>query len=301
MLDHNSFIKEYYPNATDEQKTDIVRFLSRIDEIAEGDDLQERLSDKTVLCNVFYFQKLSSITRTHYQKIKKYLLNLFDWLNITGSIPSHSEVIEAGKYVCFFRDLDSALAFIDKIGDNKLTNYNPNVDLVTIKSIYVLGWYGLSLDEIIELKKTAVVEQNEGGCVILNERSVFIEKTYFDILFSLKYLDSYKSLPKGKTRYLKGRDEFMFRATIENCEHFGKDSIVQMLQRFNTHIPFYEKQSIAFRYIYTNAMFVKIYEDKTDKSIDEKIINVMNCSSKQMYSYKAQYFIWAKMIDEKII
>lgn len=301
MLDCNAFIAKYYPNATETQAMDITRFVNRFEEVTGEKTPQETLTDTTTLCRLFYLQRLSSITRTHYQKIKEYLLNLFDWFDIKGEIPSREDVIKSGEFICFFKDLDSALTFIDKVGDNKLTDYNPNADLVTIKTIFILGWYGLSLAEIAGLKKSAVNEKIDNGYIVLENRTVAIDKRYFENVIALKHLDSYKSLPNGKIKYFKGGEDFMFRSTAGDCEQVKENHLVQMLKRFNSQVPFYLKQNIAFRYIHVNAMFIEIYNDKTDKPLIEKITQVTKCSPKQAYSYKTQYLAWVEMIDKKII
>lgn len=301
MLDCNAFIAKYYPNATETQAMDITRFIKRFEEVMGDKTPQETLTDTTAICRLFYLQRLSSITRTHYQKIKEYLLNLFDWFEVKSEVPTHDDVIKSGEFICFFKDLDSALTFIDKVGDSKLVDYNPNADLVTIKTIFILGWYGLSLDEIAGLRKSAVNEKVDAGYIVLENRTVAIDKRYFESIIALRYLDSYKSLPNGKVKYFKGSEEFMFRAAAGDCEQLKVDHLVQMLKRFNSQVPFNLKQSIAFRYIHVNAMFVEIYNDKTDKPLIEKITQVTKCSPKQAYSYKTQYLAWVDMIDKKVI
>lgn len=301
MLDCNAFIAKYYPNATEFQSTDITRFINRFNEVVGDNTPETTLTDTGMLCRLFYLQRLSSITRTHYQKIKEYILLLFDWFGVDSAVPSREEVIKSGEFICYFKDLKSAMLFIDEVGESKLPDYNPLADLITIKSLFILGWYGLSLNEISCLKKSAVSMHDKIGYVNLDDRNVEIDESSANVLMSLKYLDSYKSLPNGKMKYFKGGEEFMFRATAGDCEQVKEDHLVQMLKRFNSQVPFYLKQNIAFRYIHVNAMFVEIYDDKTDKPLIDKITQVTKCSPKQAYSYKTQYLAWVEMIDKKII
>lgn len=301
MLECDAFLRSYYPSAVDFQSKDVSRFINRVNEVIDGDNY-EGLKDKATVCKLFYLQRLSSITRTHYQKIKEYLINLYDWLDVAGVIPSHEEVIKAGEYICFFRDLDSALKFIDNVGSLKLKNYNPLEDLVTIKTIYILGWYGLSLSDVAGLKKDDVQRKKNGdGYIEVPNGKIEIQKEYFDIIEAQKRLISYQSLPNGILRTLKGSEAYLFRTTSEDCEEIKSEHIVQMLKRFNANVPFYLKQNIAFRYIRTNALFVDIYRDTSDKPLIKKVEDATKCSPKQAYSYRTQYLAWVEMIENGII
>lgn len=302
MTDFTAFIEKYYANAAESQIADVSRFLNHFNELLKDENPADFLKNKDALCRLFYMQKLGSITRTHYQKIKEYLLKLFDWFDVDGQVPSQTEVIDSGEYICFFRDLDSALAFIDKVGENRLTNYQPLTDLITIKALFVLGWYGFSLREIAELKKSAiVVRNNDSGSVVTHGKNVVIKGNAFTVLFLLKYLESYKSLPNGRVRTFKDYEEYMFRPTNKSDSPLKEDHLVQMLRRFNAQVPFASRQNIAFRYIHVNAMFVKILEDKSDKPLLDKIINITHCSDKQAYSYRTQYLSWLKLIENNVI
>lgn len=300
MLNCDAFIEKYYPNAVEARERDIYRFFNRLHEVIDDEAFEIKLKDKAVVCKLFYLQRLSSITRTHYQKIKDYLVNLFDWLNVDGVIPSHGEVIRAGEYICFFRDLDSAMSFIDQVGESRLKNYDPLSDLVTIKTIFILGWYGLSLAEIAGLKKTALFQSGEDCRINLSDRSVEIDRKYYKYIEALRDLREYKSLPNGRIKVFKGGAEYLFRSTAEN-ERVNEEHITQILKRFNAQIPFFLKQSIAFRYIHTNALFTEIYKDESDKPLIKKVEDITRCSPKQAFSYRTQYLAWVEMIEKNII
>ncbi len=299
MLDFDAFVDKYYPTANEQKVNDVRRFLAHASELAGDSDLKDKLSDDNFLCGTFYLQKLNAITRTHYQKIKEYLLNLFDWYKIDGKVPSHATVIGFTQVYTYFRDLDSALLFIDKVGEARLENYNPRQDLVTVKSIFILGWYGLSLKEISSLKKNDVAKTENGtGVIRVGNKKIRVDSRSIDVLMNLKYIESYQSLPGGRIKYFKGREDYMFRSPNSACESVEETHITQTIKRFNANVPCYMNQNIAFRSIYRNAKFVDVYNDASNDSLLQKLEKHTACSSKQTFSYRTQYLAWVELINE---
>lgn len=300
-LDFDAFIGKYYPNANEQRLNDIRRFLTHISELSAGSSLADKLADHDFLCNAFYMQRLNSITRTHYQKIKEYLLNLFDWYKIKAEVPTQEEVIEFTQVYAYFRSLESALRFVDHVGELRLANYNPTQDLVIVKSIFILGWYGLSLKEIVALKKADVSKGKDGnGVVRVVDSYVTLDSSSFDVLMNLKYLDNYKSLPNGTLKTLKGCEDYLFRPTT-NCNGLTETLLAQFLKRFNDNVPRHLHQNIAFRNIYRNAKFVDVYNDKSTDSLLQKIEKHTSCSPKQAFSYRTQYLAWVELINQNKI
>lgn len=301
-LDFDAFVGKYYPNAGEQRLSDVRRFLAHVSELAADSDLPDKFADRDFLCNAFYMQRLSSITRTHYQKIKEYLLNLFDWYNVKIEVPTQEEVIEFTQVYAYFRNLESALRFIDNVGELRLVNYNSSQDLVIVKSIFILGWYGLSLKEIVSLKKVDISKGTNGyGIVCVGDKRIIVDTISIDVLMNLKYLDSYKSLPNGTTKTLKGCEDYLFRPTAANCDGVAETHIAQFLKRFNDNVPRHLHQNIAFRNIYRNAKFVDVYNDKSTDSLLQKIEKHTSCSPKQAFSYRTQYLAWVELINQNKI
>lgn len=305
MLDCNLFIERYYPNANESKISDLKRFINHFEKIIGKKTPQEILSDVETVCRLFYLQDAGAIGRTHYQKIKDYVINLFDWFGVQGEVPSREKVLKSSESTCFFQNLKVALNFIDEVGKRKIVDYSPYTDLVTIKTIFVLGWYGLSRTEIVNLKKSDVSEKNGKGYITLSDRTIEIDKTYFESIISLKYLDGYKSLPEGRYREFKSDEAYMFRLTKvyhsetdEDNGQFKETHLVDMLKRFNSQVPFDLNYRIVFRYIHVNALFTVIYKDKSDKSLSKKIIEITHCSEKQAASYKTQYLAWVETLKK---
>lgn len=302
MFNHQDFIDKYYPGATDARKADAERFLNRAEEVIGDKAPEDVLRDKSAVCKLFYLQQLAFVTRTHYQKIKDYVINLFDWFGVSGEVPTQREVIDAGECIGYFRSLQSALDFIDSVGRYWLPDYHCSEDLITIKAIYVLGWYGLSLDEISSLKKDDIkATENGDGAITLSDRQVKIAGNILDILTSLKSLESYQSLPNGRTKYLHGDDKDLFRSTSSGETQIDASHLIQILKRFNAQVPSHMRQRIAFRSIRVNALFVEILNDTSEESLLNKILAITHCSPTQAYSYRTQYLAWVDMLDKNII
>lgn len=295
MIDSKVFIEKYYPNANAQRENDVERFLSYMDALLKEDDPMIRLLDKAFLCRAFFLQSTNSISRQHYQKIKEYLLNLFDWFGISNTVPTREEVIDSQQTSCYFRDLDSILILIDEIGSTLLNGYNPNADLATVKAIVVLGWNGLSPKEIASLKKIELVSDGNRYLLERNGETISIEDNAYTAIKALRYLDSYRGLPSGKVRVFKGDESFLFRPTT-SCPRVEENHIILAISRFNSLIPKERNVAIIFRNLRKNALFVKIYQDKSNRTLIEKICSIMSCTENSALNYREQYYKWVNSI-----
>ncbi|MBE7101363.1 MAG: hypothetical protein E7364_07145 [Clostridiales bacterium] len=296
MIDSKAFIEKYYPNANAQRENDVERFLSYVDALLKEDNPSTRLLDKEFLCRTFFLQSTNSISRQHYQKIKEYLLNLFDWFGVLGTVPTREEVMDSQQTSCYFRDLDSILNLIDEIGASLMAGYNPNADLATVKAIVVLGWHGLSPREIAVLKKNELIsDDNTRYLLEHNGEMIAIEDSAYTALKALRYLDSYRGLPSGKVRVFKGDESFLFRPTT-SCPRVEENHIILAISRFNSLIPKERNVAIIFRNLRKNALFVKIYQDKSNRTLLEKICSIMGCSENSAFNYREQYYKWVNSI-----
>ncbi len=303
MIDFKDFVERYYPSANIAQRNDIKRFLDNLLKIIGDTPLNEALKNTQVLHNSFYLQKVGNdISRPHYQKIKGYLNNLIDFLDINSTIPTREEVLTSQNTMSYFKGIDDLFDFIDKVGNSLLADYDPTKDLVRIKSICVLGWLGFSPDEIANIKIDDLSRVDTIGYRLINKMgSHEIYGKSFLALFYLTELKEYSALPSGKKTSIKGNEEYLLRPTVANCEKLDGEAIIQIIKRFNNCIPPSMKTSIMFRNLYKNALFIEVYNDKSDKSIIQKIISVMRCSPNYALNYKAQYIKFAENLDKNKI
>lgn len=297
-MNFDAFIAKYYDNSTSAKKQDVKRFLQYVKEAIGDCDIATALSDKNLLCRLFFLWKSNTISRSHYQKIKEYLCNLLDYFNVNTQIPSRVDVINSQEMTCYFRDLPSILSFIDAVGSNKLPNYNKQCDLVILKSIVILGWYGFSSKEIADMPKGNL----EYGdiCKIFKpsypadgQPYVEITRDEFLVLSALETLEEYQGLPSGKLQRLKGNPDKLFRSTKDESD-IDESDIIQTIKRFNKIVPITKNMVINFRNLNKNAKFVSIFEDKSDEALLTKIMKYMNCSKNAALNYRDQYCNWVE-------
>lgn len=299
MINQTEFVERYYHSASDLRKSDVIRFLENLEGLIGNTPITEALKNKQLLCNAFYVQKAgNSISRPHYQKIKEYLINVFDYAGINYNVPSREEVIASQENVCYFRGIDELLSFIDVVGNQVLTDYNPTQDLVRVKAVCVFGWLGFTPDDIANLTLRDLSPIGFEGYKISGRGGSFeIYGQPFAAIYYLSDLESYKGLPSGRRIILKGNDEYLFRPTDSNCEKLDGGQIIQIIKRFNMSVPRSMKTSIIFRNLHKNALFLEIYNDKSEQSLINKITSIMGCTLNYAFNYRDQYVEFVKALE----
>ncbi len=290
MINYDEFIECYYPSVTISRRNSIKSFLNNVTEVVGNKPIEEALKNKLTLCDIFYIQKSGNMSRSHYQKIKEYLINLFDFLGIQAIIPTREEVLNSLDNIYYFRGINEMLNFIDEVGEHVLPYYNPTADLVRVKSICVLGWLGFTIEEIVNLKKSNLSLVGCNGYRLSNKHGTFeIFDAPFAALYYLSELNEYKGIPSGKKIVLKSNEEYLFRSQNITREKLDALTIAVILKRFNSCIPSSRHIQILFRNLHKNALFIEIYNDISNRSLMEKITDIMKCDYKVGLSYKEQY------------
>lgn len=303
MIDYEDFLGRYYPSANEFRKKDVKRFLDNLSEIIGDTPLAEALQNQQILCRAFFLQENGcGVSRPHYQKIKEYLLNIFEVCGIQGEVPSREAVVASQQNIGYFRGINELMKFIDSVGEARLDSYNPTTDLVTVKSICVLGWLGFSPNEIAEFKKSELRLLGYDKYLIHHGDDEFeVSGEPFAALYYLTDLESYKGLPSGKKMTLTGDPSYLFRPTIHSDKLVG-DSIVQIIRRFNTQIPAFSAQrAIIFRNLHKNALFIEVYNDKSNRSLIAKISDILKCDQNYALSYREQYLRFVDALENNKI
>lgn len=293
MTNYNDFIDRYYSTAPRTSKRGLENFLNRFDELVDGRSPKECLQNIDFVSKLFFVQSVSNMSRACYFQNKKHILNLCDWYGAEPTIPTMDELMEQTLLPSLFKDLHDALNYIDAVGNAVLMQYHPHTDLIVVKAIFVLAWYGLSLEEIANLQKTAVEVINpDSGILRLENRAIEITGEAFFVLFSLKYLNQYQGISSGKLQQFYGFESYMFRPTCESTHPVNVTNITQRLTRFNEQIPSRFNKRISYRSIRRNAHFVQIHEDDRDIPLVEKIQDITGAERHVAYSYRRQYIAW---------
>ena len=300
MIDYSDFLSKYYSTANDVKRNDVITYLDNLIALAGERDFTDALRDENVLQASFFMSKHSGISRTNYQKIKTYLKNLFEYYGIDKTIPSREDVLGAQKTQMYWATLDDILDFIDKVGRNKMDIYNPRSDLLPIKCLTILGWYGLSLSDILELKKAdIIVDNNFNYSIKTNNKSISIDYRSFDTLTCFALLYSYRGFPSGRMKVLKGDGQYLFRPTVANVQRCNENTLKQNLKFFNNYIePMYHAM-ISFGKLHKNALFVEIYQDNSENTLQEKIMEHAACDAVLACGYEKEYAQWIKSFHQE--
>lgn len=296
MINYEEFLAKYYSTANTAKQEDIKRFLEHLTEIASGKTAKDVLADKKLLCKAFFLHSTGNVSRPHYQKIKEYLLNLFDFYGIDGDIPTREEVISSQSTVTYFRSIEKLLSFIDSVGHSKSYEYNPTRDLTRVKGVCILGWLGFTPKEISDFVKTDLRTCGIDKFIVSRNGNEYeISGEPFAALYFLSGLEEYKS--NGKTIILKGDDSYLIRSTSSTCNKLDEGQIIQIIKRFNAQIPPHMNTAILFRNLHKNALFLEVYADKSDKSLIDKITSVMGCTPNYALNYKQQYLDFVNLME----
>lgn len=297
MVDYNEFVSRYYPYANEQKLGDIKRFISVVNDTKK--DTIDRFFKEPYVCSLFYIQKTNGVSAPHYKKIKGYLSSLFAFLGISAKIPTRETVLGARQVLCLFPCIDSMFDFIDEIGNKHLENYDTNKDLLNIKAIVALGWYGFSIMQVMQLPRRCLstkngeyfVESTDGTFTKIRERAY----KYIDLYANS---DFHRGLPTGRKVYYKSDDSMLIRGSSVGR---ADDNIVAFsLARFNKMIPS-NARAILFRNLHSNALFVELYENKSEEELTTRIIRIMSCNSDRAYYYVQDYMKWVQLFHPKKI
>lgn len=300
MTDYNDFLSKYYPDANDVKREDIISYLDNLNSIIGDEDPKKALQDNSIVCKSFFISKHSGIARTNYQKIKTYIKNLFEYYGINKEVPSREEVLDSQTTQMYWATLDDLIDFIDRVGRNKMDIYNPRSDLLPIKCTAILGWYGLSVEDIINFKKADILMDNDFNYSIrIGSKSIPVNYRSFDTLTCFALLYAYRGFPSGRMQILKGDSSYLFRPTVAGVERCSENSIKQNLKYFNNYIGRIYNAMISFGKLHKNALFVEIYNDNRDMSLVEKIVAHANCNLTLAYGYEKEYAQWIKTFHKE--
>lgn len=289
-MDTDVIFNNAFQFSNKDEALDFRRWLSTVNEIIAGADLSAALKDPKFLCKMFYAQKTSGVSRTRYQEIKKHIFELQKSLNLPPFVPVREDVLKSQELTCYFKDLDAIIDFINKTGELNLKDYYSNLDLLNIKSIVILGWYGFSLKEISIALKSSIYSENANYYIKKGENCVQINEIAYDILMRFAASLNHRGLPSGRTQIYKSDDRYLFRS-IDERELVNENNLVNVLKRFNQVI---EKDgfAIVFRNLRKNALFAEIYNDTAQGKTAEKIMNRLKCDKQTAYGIEKEYTQW---------
>lgn len=293
----DEFIGKYYPDTGKIRINELRKWLDWIDVLRGKENLREVLLCKDFIMRILTEFSSVSFSKTYYYRIKDYIVNLADYIgcNLSVPIPSLNEFIEQQNPDVYFKNLQEILDFIDKTGEQNLgTLYNPNIDLIHIKSLVILAWKGLNVDEISQLKPTNLCRINQECFLNMpTGKKIPLSENEFEILSKQTVISEYRALPGGKYVEYKTSD-FLFRPTTKNKSdetQLTRERIYQLIIRFNETIKHGGKE-IALPKLQENALFDELISDISKIPLTEKIRKYSDCTLTAALGIKIRFEKW---------
>lgn len=297
MINFEEFVQQYYPNTDNNKQNDLKRFILNVEGLAKNSNIKESLKDSRFVCKTFFMQKGCCISRPHYQKIKKYLTDLSKYLGVDFEIPSRDDVLASQEMLTYFGSIDDVLDFINEMGIKNVPDFDKRIDLVYLKSLVVLGWRGLTANQIVNIKKTDCFLNNNQGYIKGDEFEVLLNKKETEVIAVLINTESYKGYPSGKLIRFKGSESYLFRPTSSSVSApIEENTLLHALRRFNDAND--SLRMITFRSLRKNGAFEDVYKDKSEASLYIKIMKRFNCDRIVAIGISREYNRWVELFKK---
>lgn len=292
----DDFITKYYPDTAKIRTNELRNWLEWINSGIWQEPLEKVLQNKSSIMKILTSFSTVSFSKTYYYRIKDYILNLADYLGITSvPIPSLNEFVEQQETNFYFKNLQEIFDLIDNVGKELFPDYYPNIDLVNIKSFVILGWKGLTPEQIPFLKKADLVQEDHNYFLYVNKNTkIQLTEKEFTILSNQAKALQYRSLPSGA--YVDYKDsEFLFSITrqITGTEpYIKKNRIFQFIKAFNDVAEPRFNKTITFSKLPENALFDELIHDCSPDPLSTKIRKRTNASPNLVTTIKIRFQKW---------
>lgn len=267
-------------NVSDNTKSDYEKWLGRLYysfNCESKEDTIALLSDKNELLKTFSSQRRGGVSKALYYSIKSHIKALSEYYSVKIEIPSYKEVLDSLVIVSMYKSLDSILNFINTVELDKTR------DLLNIKKIVILGWNGLSLDEIALLKYENIINENDKYFISLTKKINITE-------------NEYNILIKGGKK-----NGLVFTSTRGLPKSITSNTLAASLKNFNNLINGTGK-AILFRDLRKNALFVEVYKDEIvygelfeSAKLRKAIKSKFNCGEKNAFGFAQEYEKWKEI------
>lgn len=241
-------------------------------------------------------------SKSQFYRKKRLILLLYTWLLENGKVSREyidkiatlrlSDVISVNELKTFyFKSLDSTLEFISEIGS--INGLDLPTDLVNLKSIVILAWNSVTLQETINLLKSDLdIAHNAIHIRGDNERIITLESKYFEVLRLYANEDEHNGFPTGKKQvYLPS--PYLFRSARR--KQIKLSNARSYLKRFNDEAKKY-RHKLGLPQLRKNSVFCKILEqDDGNKTINSLAMELKNCERAEAYAYAQSYMRWKQL------
>lgn len=330
-MDYKEFIDAYYNNTNQPTKIDVEFFLQQITEIFNRTkELLHNPSDKEIYSTIFedtnnittlaYKVKHDTgrqgdISLTKFLRLKKFLANFTDYLNLKGLLSNYEElkvyimgltpqklISEQAMSQLYFKSIKDVISSIDKLGKLVLDNYNPYYDLLDIKAIAILLWRGVKPEIIAKLKVSNISSINDNYIIAYeeNERQIIKAITESEYFYLNAYIscDSQRGLPSGRKTFYNPT-EYIIKA--KKSKVTGSD-VIAKLYKYNLSAYKYNHQSLNTTVLMKCGKFEDIHTysvSHTGLTIRQCIKDLLKCDRRTAYDINNVYMKWLNMFYGK--
>lgn len=290
-------------------------------------DALDKLFNSEEKIDKFFKTKLTSSNKCSihlFQTTRRYLTALLLWFKSNNLCDINDNVIKFTKdynynniltadfFASYFKNLNDVIDFIDLVGktqfkearkiNKRVDIYEPSRDLLAVKSLCILLWYGFNLEEISNIKKSDLKSSNDYYYVEYNNKRIKIPYSQFKILSNLRDSTGEHSIsrPINFARYMDG--DTLFRKkhdfiTGETTKHRMK-SLSHTITGFNKiAIKLNAPKLLNAKNLKVNSYFVTAYVNisKFDKASVTKYFYDNFHTATTAYDYVLQFMQWVKV------
>ena len=248
-----------------------LQLLPKICEaVEEFDDVVELATEKNML-SLFSVTKAPSLSKAQFYNIKAIILRLYQWLADRGEInpamitqilmPINYEtaVAELEIDACYFKNLKFVIEKIEQAGAFGKVDLSGERDLLMVKSIAILAWNGLNPDQMREIKKIDLHDDDKSVTTQIGK--VFCGDFYKYLRWQAD-IDEHRGYPSGKVQRYKA-SPYLFRSHM-NVQS-TRDNITSAINRLNVGLDDRGMKRINIATLKKNGQMYRVMElDKND-------------------------------------
>lgn len=266
----------------------ITRFQ---DVFADGD-----FKNRSKVCEAFYVT--DKLGKAQFFRMKKYVKELYNWLFEQGFVDNEDVEYVRGLTIddvvsnreittCYFRDLNNALDFVGAVG--YAYGFDRDDDLLMIKTIVILSWYGLERGDIAEVRKSDLIDSETA--LLCKGRQIGLPAEHFNVLRRFADSDVYRVFPLDK------RHEYVYSPYLMRTSRsvqMDKDKVSQAIKRFNAVALERFEHKLVMKALQNNGAFCKMLEnaEQDSRALTMAVENIVGCDRHAAFWYKVMYEKW---------
>lgn len=254
------------------------------------------------ISDLFYYG-VDKVYKSLYFRRKRIICTFYDWLYEQGEVSKEKveyvhnlqleDVIadqEMNRF--YFASLDLVLEYIAEVGKGR--QMGGEFDMLNIKTIAILAWYGFGTEEMVDIQKA---DLNEKESVIKhNDEATFIDQEYMSILMRFAKNDSHLGFPAGNPQKYKP-SLYLMRSARQ--EHMTANNIWGAIKRFN-YVGAEHGMALSIQCLRWCGIFRRIYDSDSGESVNALIQREFGCDKAFASAYADRYERWKQVKVDRL-